>query len=1062
MHLQKSAVNKISPITIGHVLERDRLFALLRQDSPTKAFWISGPGGCGKTTIIANYLERENRPCLWYQLDAMDGDPATFFYYFGQAAASLLGPAMPLMPLLTPEYLPNIEVFVLRYFETLYQRIKPDTWVVFDNFQDAPQDSILSQIFAAAVKQLPPHIHIAIISRSDPPANMSRFIANRIMYPIGWNQLAFTSEEFASYLEFSGCRITAGDAERLFQLTKGWIAGVILWLLDQTPDEVPSALLKDQTPENIFDYFAAEILEKSTIEIRQFLQQTALLPHMTADMADDLTGLRSKEILESLYRKNFFLEKRRLPIISYQYHPLFRRFLLLQADRFFSPDDLRAIRRSAAAILERQGRPEEAINLYNLAGDIAAMQTIIISWAQALVDQGRYAVLSSWIDYLPEDYIEKHPWLLFWKGISQLTSNPRLSGQLCAGAYDLFTRTDDLIGQVLSWSAVVDIPLISGSGFADLDSWIEEGDRLGKILPDNEDTADLAGCFAAGMLMALMMRNQGHPDLEKWQTRCESLLDRCRNRQIAATLMSNLFLSYHWNGQVQKSLMIETRLKLLLKAENLPPLGKITVNGMLIIACIIKGEYQEGRRIAAETLELAEATGIHLFDFFIISHCTYSGLGTGNLGEIPSLLKKMKATLSPYAIFDHGMYHYQASWYALQTGDLAKTQNELETAIRQVESCGNPFTIALCHILKSQLLLEFGEAEKAAALMAAVRNQPRLGASKLIHFYYDLAEADCAFSQNHPVEALQFCKAAFASARENGLWIPFGFSSRRLAHICTLALAAEIEENTVVELIKRWRLKPPDTETVSNRWPWPVRIYVLGTFEIHRGGQPLSLSAKTPRKPLELLSLLICAGRTGIFRETVASKLWSDSDGDRAIQNLNTTLHRLRKLLGDDEAVVQQGSQLLINRDLCWVDSWHFQRQAQQVESSSAHQAGVGKYITQALALYQGPFATGHQHLSMAVGYSSRLHTQWLGVLAAAVPLLVTSGMENESKRAVQQALAADETAAAVFSLVVRAFTKDGKKTEVLDILHRCRGLLAEQGIVCGRKTMDFFSGLPE
>jgi DNA-binding SARP family transcriptional activator len=1062
MNYPKSAVNKISPVILRHVLERHRLLALLRKDSPTNAFWISGPGGSGKTTFVANFIEREKHPCLWYQIDAMDGDPATFFYYFGQAAASLLTPAEPPMPLLTPEYLPNIEVFVLRYFETLYQRIKPDAWVIFDNFQDAPQDSILSQLLAVAVKQLPPHIRIVIISRSDPPANMTRFIANRIMHPIGWNQLAFTFEEFVAYLEFSERRITAGDAERLFQLTKGWIAGVILWLIDQTLDEMPSALLKDQTPENIFDYFAAEILEKTTVEIRQFLLQTALLPHMTAGMADDLTGMKSTEILEYLYRRNIFLEKRRLPAISYQYHPLFRRFLLLQADRFFSPDDLQAMRRSAAAILEKQGRPEEAITLYCLAGDFAAMQTIIISWAQALVDQGRYAVLSAWIDYLPEDYIKKHPWLLFWKGISQLTSNPRTSGLFCARAYELFTRTDDLIGQVLSWSAVVDIPLISGSGFSELDWWIAEGDRLGRILPDDEDTADLAGRFAAGILMALMMRNQGHPDLEKWQTRCESLIDRCRNRQIAATLMSNLFLSYHWNGQVHKSLIIETRLKLLLKAETLPPLGRITVNGMLIIACIIKGEYQEGRRIAAETLALAETAGIHVFDFVILSHCTYSGLGTNNLGEIPSLLKKLKATLVPYAVFDHGMYHYQVSWYALQTGDLVKAENEMETAFRQIESCGNPFTIALCYILKSQLLLELGETEKAETLMAIVRNQPRLGASKLIHFYNDLAKADCAYSQNHQAEALQFCRAAFAGARENGLWIPFGLSSRRLANICAMALAAEIEESTVVELIKRWRLKPPDTETVSERWPWQVRIFVLGKFKILCDGQLLRFSSKTPRKPLELLSLLICAGRSGIFRGKVAGNLWPDSDGDRAIQKLNTTLYRLRKLLGDDEAVIQQGSQLLINRDLCWVDSWYFQRQAQQIESSPVPEASVEKYINQALALYQGPFATGHQHLSLVVGYSTQLHTQWLGVLAAAVPLLVTSGMENQSRMAVQQALAADETAAAVFSLLVRAFNKSGKNTEALNILQRCRHLLAEQGIVCGRKTMAFFSGLPQ
>ena len=116
-------------------------------------------------------------------------------------------------------------------------------------------------------------------------------------------------------------------------------------------------------------------------------------------------------------------------------------------------------------------------------------------------------------------------------------------------------------------------------------------------------------------------------------------------------------------------------------------------------------------------------------------------------------------------------------------------------------------------------------------------------------------------------------------------------------------------------------------------------------------------------------------------------------------QNLNTTLHRLRKLLGDDEAVVQQGGQLFINGDLCWVDCWQFQQQVRQLESSLAHRTGVNQYLTEALTLYRGPFAAGHQHLSITVGYSSELHTQWLNVLASAVPFFVAKEMDTTSRR---------------------------------------------------------------
>ena len=1053
--------NKISPISIGDVLERDRLFALLRQDSPTNAFWISGPGGSGKTTLIASFLKNEERPCLWYQVDALDGDLATFFYYFGKAASSLMVSADPPMPLLTPEYLPNIEVFTLRYFETLFQRIEPNSWLIFDNFQEAPDEAALAQLLAIAVKQLPPHITIVFISRSDLPPVMARFIANRNMLLIAWGQLAFTSEEFIAFLLFSETRVDAEDAERLYRFTQGWIAGAILWLLQHTGDSLPSALLAEQTPENIFDYFVAEILVKAGADIRQFLLQTAVLPHMTADMAGELTSMPAEDILETLYRKNFFLEKRRWPVISYQYHPLFRKFLLLQAGRIFDADALQTLRCRAAEILERQGFPEEAINLYLQAKAYQQIEAITLSHAQALVNQGRNAVLLAWIDSLPADSIERHPYLLFWKGVALATSTPQESGMLCSRAYELFVENNDIIGQVLSWSTVVNVLVMSRSGFTDLDRWITESARLDRLLPDDENNADLVGRFAAGMLFSLLLRNQGHPDMVYWQRRCESLLDRCREPQVVLDLIKNLCWSYQWMGQIRKSLIMENRLRGLIKTENLPPLGRLFFSTLLLYSRVCRGDHRECHRMITQALGIAEETGIHLIDFMIITFSSWSLLGTGNLERVPPVLVRLKAALDPNATWDHAQYQSLVAWHAMQVGNLIEAQGHIEISINLTELCGNQLTIAATRILQSQICLELGEPRQSADLLAAVRNIPQLHNSKVVHFLADLASADCAYTQNQTARANLYCQAAFSACRKVGgiIWVPFGLSNRRLGAVCAHALEAGIEEDMVVEMIRLWHLQPPDAETVCERWPWPVRIFVLGRFEIHCHGKPLTLSQKTPRKPLELLTLLICSGKNGILREVAADRLWPDSDGDLALQNLNTTLHRLRKLLGHNEAIVQKGAQLFLNRKLCWVDCRHFQWQVRQIEST-AHKDGVEKLIAHALSLYRGPFATGAEQLSLAVVYSSQLNKQWQGVLAAALPLFVKLDIDSEPRSAILQALTDDKTAAQVFSTLISTFKRTGRETEGLEIVRQCRGLLAEQGISCGPKTMAFFNDL--
>jgi adenylylsulfate kinase-like enzyme len=71
------------------ILPRDRLFAALDAARSKSVIWLTGPPGCGKTTLAASYLERTKLPSLWYQIDEGDADVASFFYYLGLAAGEL-------------------------------------------------------------------------------------------------------------------------------------------------------------------------------------------------------------------------------------------------------------------------------------------------------------------------------------------------------------------------------------------------------------------------------------------------------------------------------------------------------------------------------------------------------------------------------------------------------------------------------------------------------------------------------------------------------------------------------------------------------------------------------------------------------------------------------------------------------------------------------------------------------------------------------------------------------------------------------------------------------------
>ncbi|MFZ0131562.1 MAG: hypothetical protein WAK95_03395 [Desulfobacterales bacterium] len=80
---RKPAMAKFArPNTKGALL-RDTLFQVLYDLRSTPNIWIQGPAGAGKTTLVSSYLEAFDIPCLWYQIDDGDRDPASFFITCG-------------------------------------------------------------------------------------------------------------------------------------------------------------------------------------------------------------------------------------------------------------------------------------------------------------------------------------------------------------------------------------------------------------------------------------------------------------------------------------------------------------------------------------------------------------------------------------------------------------------------------------------------------------------------------------------------------------------------------------------------------------------------------------------------------------------------------------------------------------------------------------------------------------------------------------------------------------------------------------------------------------------
>jgi ATP/maltotriose-dependent transcriptional regulator MalT len=142
---------KLTRPQLSNAVIRDRLFARLEETQERPIVWVHGPPGVGKTSLLASYLTARKRSGIWYQLDGDDDDPASFFYYLGLAVAPLKHRPM---PLLTPEYLHQIEGFTRRFFRELCARLSNTAILVFDNYQEVSAPSVLHKVMASALAEL--------------------------------------------------------------------------------------------------------------------------------------------------------------------------------------------------------------------------------------------------------------------------------------------------------------------------------------------------------------------------------------------------------------------------------------------------------------------------------------------------------------------------------------------------------------------------------------------------------------------------------------------------------------------------------------------------------------------------------------------------------------------------------------------------------------------------------------------------------------------------------------------------------------------------------------------
>ena len=1031
---------------IGGVVAREALFTRLDGAAGRTVVWISAPPGFGKTTLAASYLEARNYRWAWYQVDPDDDDGETFFHYVAHAVRKLRrdGDALPAYG---PEHRDNLAAFSRRFFRTLFANADGPTALVLDNLHELGAESPLRQILEAGLPQVPRQSCVIVTSRAAPPVGLARLQASGQMVCAGADALKMTAAELAAMAGLRGKSLGVTALTQMQQRADGWAAALVLMiehhkLLDAA---LPVAAADETTPKAVFDYLAGEIFERFDPPTQRLLLHVACLPRVTIEIARALSGDEgAARVLFNLAHNDYFVRELVGPEGRvFQFHPLLREFLLRRAARDLPHAVGTDARHRAAGLLRDSGQAEDALAMFIEGRDWREVGAIVREQSDGLLQQGRHATLAAWLELLPPGVLQGSAALTADHGAALAHASPRAARRRFEQAFDLFQRDGDAAGMARACLGVIETILREFDDLAALDRWLGLFDRAAAKAPEH--------AVPGVVLLARMWREPGHPAVA-----------RMRDAHDPAGVAG---------GEIARSLAALLNGDFALSAAISKGIGAGSTSSRLALAtcnalrALLDGDNAAALASARAGLAIGADEAVQGHDAWLRTLCAAACVGLGELDKARAELDIVDALALRRG--DRAFVHHVHGALALATGNVGLALREARSAALLAVEAGLPWFEGLARIATAQLLAMAGERPGAESQVRLAEALAQRVGSPLLRLSVLFTQAAVAVAADDEPAAVAPLQAGLSLARELGLHHVPGLPPSLLAALCAVALRRGIAIEHTRTLIDAGRLAPPPSAVRLRRWPWAFEVTTLGDFALARSGERLEFSAKGPGRPVELLKVLISLGGQNVRADQIADALWPHVDADYAHKSFTATLHRLRRIFGEDDAVRLRDGRLSLNEALFWHDGRALDQVLADIDGcfrpdrAAPSEPTLRALVEEALLLYRGPFLLDDVGHPAYVARREQLRSRLLRAMARAARHWEESGRGDAAIDAYLRCIDADEQCEAFYRHLMLAYQRHGDTAEALSTYERLRSVLSArlQGVPSA-ETQEVFARL--
>jgi LuxR family maltose regulon positive regulatory protein len=413
---------------------RRRLVRRLIASRRASLVLLAAPTGFGKTCLLSEWSEVDERPFAWVTLQKSDNDVAQMAARITQALAAIDNTGSTGRSRLGERGLLEDGTGLPGALRLLEAQPQPLVIVLDDAHVLESSDAL------DALRLLAGHLRygsqLALGSRVQPSLHLGLLRAHHQLVELRAGDLTMTQSEATMLLGGAGLSLDPEHIATLVRRTEGWPAALYLSALSLRDDPDTAEAVDGFAGDDgvLSDYLREELIGGLSSEEASFLRRTSILDQLSSSLCDAVLGCSdSALLLDDLARRHLLLTPLDRTDDWYRCHGLLREMLLRELRRS-EPGAVCELHARASCWHSEHSDPDRAV-AHAVSGD-DAQRAGVLFWSNLprYMDRRREELVLGWLGAFTEAEIAGDPALSLFEAHRHLSAGDLAQAEHWAAA----------------------------------------------------------------------------------------------------------------------------------------------------------------------------------------------------------------------------------------------------------------------------------------------------------------------------------------------------------------------------------------------------------------------------------------------------------------------------------------------------------------------------------------------------------------------------------------------------------------------------------------------------